>query len=208
MKTFLTVLVEVLLVVGLYFLVKDWPSGVKVERKKTPEVHDIARLREVVRVKKLPQCVLPEPKPGIPPVIAAGPNFNLAIELRPGWRRTEMDTASELFHDPNATFADGQENRIGIARIADGGVGRSFVADSLANPLPADECEVSYGKAGSIWAFYPPKSELAGSQRVRYLGYAEAMTSRGERFKFVVASWSVDQRDSLASIVSKAVLNQ
>ena len=190
----------------LYWFVGKHGPDRAFKRSHFPEIHEIARLRELNKLEEMAQCSLPAPSKGVAPVIAAGPHFEFMINVGPEWRRMEVDTGSAGF-DPSATFRDKRGRSIRIIRVARGGVSRSFLADTLGHDLPADECEVSDAKAGSIWLFYPPKS---GGRVItkRYFGLADAITSSGKRFKFDVAANSATERDSLASIVAEAVFRQ
>jgi len=192
----------------LYYFLGKYGRHEGFKRVYLPEVHEIARLRELNKIEKLPQCTLPPLPKGVSPVIAAGPNFNFTISVRPDWRRTAIDTGSVVFPDSQVTFSDKRGHNITISRVADGGMGRSFMADTLGHPLPADECEVSKEKAGSIWSFYPAKSDTARLKRRRYFGLADAMTSSGKRFKFSIGAPSPEERDSLAAVVAQAVFRQ
>ena len=191
----------------LYWVVAKHGPDKAFKRIHVPEIHEIARLRELNKLEEMAQCSLPAPSKGVAPVIAAGPHFEFIINVGPEWRRMEVDTGSAGF-DPSATFRDKRGRSIRIIRVARGGVSRSFLADSLGHELPSDECEVSNEKAGSIWSFYPPKSPAVLIRTKKHFGLADAITASGKRFQFDVSADSPGERDSLASIVAEAVFRQ
>lgn len=192
---------------AIYLVISRRPQ-VMARPLQTPEPQDIAALRATDKIAPLPQCVLPEVTATADRIVAAGPEFSLTVPLGTGWRRTAMDTDSSGFNQPSATFENGLEQRIRIRRVANGSSGRSFLADANTDPLPADECEVTTDTAGSIWSFYPGTQSADAKQRFRFIGLADVVTSRHQRLHITVAAWSKAERDSLAAIMSTAVLEQ
>jgi len=174
-----------------------------------PEPHTIAALRATDKVAQLQSCSLPPVAAGADWVDARGPDAGFAMRLPRDWQLVNIDTVSAPpMHDPVATYRAGDGGRVDIKRVANGNVGATFFADSIAPLKPASECEATNDSAGSIWRFHALANRRGGSHDVRYVGLGDAVTPGGRRYKFDVSSWTASGRDSLASIVASAVLRQ
>ena len=176
-----------------------------VKRAGIPEPHTISQLRAIDKVSQFPPCNLPfvEPKPDWRTF--SGPDGIFTIAMPRPWMRMSMDTTSSLFHDPEAEFTDRRDNYLDVDRIAHGATGRSYIQDRGGIVKPDFECEVASGNAGVIWSFY---TRPVDENDIRYRGLADGVTPTGQRYHLAVVAWTKTRRDSVAAIVTQAILNQ
>ena len=201
------VIFEILLAAVITALIvgRPTPATGTVRRANVPEPHTISELRAVDKVSQFQSCNLPviDPKPEWRTF--SGPDGLFTIAMPRPWMRMSMDTTSSLFHDPEAEFTDRRDNYLDVDRLAHGTSGRSFMQDKTRVIEPDLECEVTSGNGGVIWSFY---TRPVDENDIRYRGLADAVTPGGRRYKLSVVAWTRGGRDSVASIATRAILNQ
>jgi len=198
---YLVALVIVLLAAAeTYLIVRESPPKPALKRLNLPEPHTISALKTKDRSGVLPQCVVPDVAPSPEWRMLRGTDVFSILMPRP-WTRVKLDTTTTFFSFPTATFSDRRDNYLRVSRVATGDVGRSFIASSR----QTGECEIIVGNAGSLWLFYTLPVD---DNDARYIGYGDAITASGRRYKLEVTTWTKGHRDSLVSIASKALLNQ
>ena len=198
-------LASVLLVGGIFYLSDPGmftDNQPLIRFEKRPELRNIQQLRGV-RLEQLTPCRLPQVATPASGTVAASTDGTFKMLLSTGWARIHIDTSTANFHSPEVTYKNPAVGVINIRRVTNGAEGREFRADSLANPLPVElQCELSNDSAGSIWTFY----NIA--ERYPYSALADAITPQGKRHKFSIDARTSASRDSLASLLATAVLNQ
>ena len=202
MKKTLTILVLEIVLLGVWYAVAG-PPRVVVKRAVTPEPHSIAELRKVDKVKPFPACDFASVEVGSVATRVTGLTGDFSVSLPGNWTKGPPDTITHVMHDRETAFLSDRGARISIVH-APSSNGRTLEYDpKTMQPLPGKECESVVDSAGAIWRLYPAYTLPDG--RARFTANGDAVTTRYQRYKFFVGSWSEGERDSLAATLSAAV---
>jgi len=188
-------------VYGINRYFSNLPSPIMVKRADIPEPRNVADLRGILKVTATEPCDFPAVASSGSAVLT-GPDGDFVMQASPQWKALPVARERGLFPDnPRVTYGDAAGNWITIARVATGATGRTYHVDSAFNPLPSESCEMISGTSGTIWSFSYDASSGFG-------GIGEAVTNQGGRYTFNVTTSSATGRDSLAALISAAVLAQ
>ena len=193
----------------VWFLIGHRKPAVIFRERATPEPRSIARVRELDHFNNLESCDFETPHVAGESTSLKAISGGFAVSLPGRWQVTNMDTAKAPFHRPVITYTSERNARVSIAHNASSG-GRSFMADpKTTEPLPARYCESVVDSAGIIWSSYPPDVRIPGPLgRGRSIAFGDGVTSKGRRYRIDIGSWSEGERDSLAAIISAAVVSR
>lgn len=180
--------------------ISNLPSPLRAKRAEIPEPRTIAELRDILKVTTAKPCDLPAVAAPSGSTVLAGPDEGFATRVPSQWRRTASSGQGKSFpDDPQVSYAGPAGNWITITRLATGAAGPMYHADSAFNPLPSETCELNSGTSGTIWSF--THDATSGFRAI-----GEAVTPPGKRYRFNVTAPSAPARDSLAALISAAVL--
>lgn len=192
-------------------LAQDTP--VLIRRSPIPEPSTLDQLRAIHRSMPKPEgtpardtqglaCSLPSVRVSGSFSVLRDPLDSLKIAVPGDWQQIGLETSADgHFGFPYARYENAADARFTVYRVATGATGPSWDADTPGVRLPTEDCEVSNERSGIIWAF---RSRSSGGVK-RYVANADAVSSDGRRYKFMIGAPTIAARDSLAAFISLAV---
>lgn len=180
-----------------------------VKERVTPEPHSIAKVRELDHFKTLASCNFASHRIAGDSTLLKALTGELVVSLPGRWTVTTKDTIKVPFRTPQIIYTSERESLVSIAHDPSSS-GLSFEADPVTEqPRPARNCESVMDSSGTIWSLYPPDTRTPGPvRRPRFTALGDAVTAKGRRYKLRIGSWSESERDSLAAIISSAVVSR
>lgn len=146
-------------------------------------------------------CALPEVSVLKLTTVVKDPTNSLEIVLPGEWKEIGRDAIGDEFRKPYTRYENAANWRFTVYRVASGAVGPTWDASPDGARLETEDCEVSRGTSGVIWAF----RTVDRNGVPRYTGNGDAVSAHGRRYKFSVGAPTRAERDSLAAFLSLAV---